>query len=99
MVIEDTEYEIYLTQGYLENLQSELKRLKQVEKYEIAMNKAKTEKDKSYFLEGMKMLLVNNETPENYKSRYEEYQKAYDTRKSIIDNLYNEIKVIKKLKV
>ena len=99
MVIEDTEYEIYLTQGYLENLQSELKRLKQVEKYEIAMNKAKTEKDKSYFLEGMKMLLVNNETPENYKSRYEEYQKAYDTRKAIIDNLYNEIKLIKKLKV
>ena len=30
---------------------------------------------------------------------YEEYQKAYETRKAIIDNLYHEIKVIKKLKV
>lgn len=77
LVIEDTEYEIYLTQSYLKNLQAELKRLKQVEKYEIAMNKAKNDKNKNYYLEGMKMLLVNNETPENYKSRYEEYQKAY----------------------
>lgn len=99
LVIEDTEYEIYLTQSYLKNLQAELKRLKQVEKYEIAMNKAKSDKNKNYYLEGMKMLLVNNETPENYKSRYEEYQKAYETRKAIIDNLYNEIKIIKKLKV
>lgn len=99
LVIEDTEYEIYLTQSYLKNLQAELKRLKQVEKYEIAMNKAKNDKNKNYYLEGMKMLLVNNETPENYKSRYEEYQKAYETRKAIIDNLYNEIKIIKKLKV
>ena len=56
-------------------------------------------KNKNYYLEGIKMLLVNNETPENYKSRYEEYQKAYETRKAIIDNLYNEIKIIKKLKV
>ena len=99
LVIEDTEYEIYLTQSYLKNLQAELKRLNQVEKYEIAMNKAKNDKNKNYYLEGMKMLLVNNETPENYKSRYEEYQKAYETRKAIIDNLYNEIKIIKKLKV
>lgn len=99
VVIEDTEYEIFLTQSYLSELKSELKRLSQVEKYEIAMNKAKTAKNRAYYLEGMKQLLVNDETPENYKERYLEYQEAFDTRKAIIDNLYNEIKVLKKLKV
>ena len=45
------------------------------------------------------MLLKNNETIENYLSIYEEYKKAYETRKAIIDNLYKEIKIIKKLKI
>ena len=99
VVIEDIEYEIFLTQSYVEELKEEIKRLKQVEKYKIAMDKAKKEKDKNYYLEGMKILLKNDETPENFESAYEEYQKAYETRKAIIDNLYNEIKIIKKLRV
>ena len=99
VVIEDIEYEIFLTQSYITELSDEIKRLRQIEKYDIARQKAKKEKDKNYYLEGMKILFKNNETPENYKSIYEEYQKAYDTRKAIIDNLYHEIKIIKKLKV
>ena len=99
VVIEDIEYEIFLTQSYISELQEELKRLKQVKKYEEAMNKAKTEKNKNYYLEGMKLLLKPDETIQNYHAIYEEYQKAYETRKAIIDNLYHEIKVIKKLKV
>lgn len=99
VVIEDIEYEIFLTQSYIDDLSKELKRLNQVKKYEKAMNKAKNEKDKNYFLEGMKILLKNNETVENYNSIYEEYQNAFNTRKAIIDNLYHEIKIIKKLKV
>ena len=80
-------------------LKEELKRLKQVRKYKESMDKAKKEKDKNYYLEGMKMLLKDNETPENFESAYEEYQKAYETRKAIIENLYHEIKIIKKLRV
>ena len=99
IVIEDIEYEIYLTQSYVEELSSELKRFKQIEQYEIAMNKAKTKDDKEYFYEGMKSLLKHNETPENYSSIRDEYKKAYEIRKNIIDNLYNEIRIIKKLKV
>lgn len=99
VVIEDTEYEIFLTQSYLSNLKQEIKRLQQVEKYEIAMNKAKTEKNKTYYLNGMKELLINDETPKNYKNRLFEYKQAFDSRKAIIDNLYNEIKIMKKLKV
>ena len=99
VVIEDVEYEIYLTQSYVDELKEELKRFEQIKKYQIAMEKAKKEKDKNYYLEGIKLLLKSNETLENLITLYEEYKKAYETRKAIIENLYNEIKIIKKLKV
>lgn len=99
VVIEDTEYEIYLTQSYVDELEQEIKRFNQINKYKEAMNNATKEKDKNYYFEGMKMLLKNNETLENYSSLCEEYKEAYNNRKTIIDNLYNEIKIIKKLKV
>ena len=99
VVIDDIEYEIYCTQQYVDELQSELKRFKQINKYKEKMDQAKKEKDKNYYLEGIKMLLKNHENLENYLLRYEEYKKAYATRKAIIDNLYQEIKIIKKLKI
>ena len=99
VVIDDIEYEIYCTQSYIDTLKSEIKRLEEVEKYREKMEKAKKEKDKNYYLEGMKILLKGNETIDNYQHLYNEYQEAYKKRKAIIDNLYNEIKIIKKLKV
>jgi len=99
VVIDDIEYEIYSIQSYIEDLENELKRFQQIEKYKEKMENAKKEKDKNYYREGMKMLLKNDETLENYSSIYEEYKNAYQTRKAIIDNLYKEIKIIKKLKV
>ncbi len=99
VVIDDIIYEISYTQDYVEELKDELKRFEQIKKYGDKMNKAKKEKDKNYYLEGMKTLMKNNETPENYMEIYEEYKHAYETRKAIIENLYKEIKIIKKLKV
>ncbi len=99
VVIDDVEYEIYCTQKYVDELQEELKRFEQIEKYREKMENAKKEKDKNYYYEGMKMLLKNNETIDNYFSIYEEYKNAYKKRKAMIDNLYKEIKIIKKLKV
>ena len=99
VVIDDIEYEISSASKYLNGLQDELKRFKLIEKYEKKMEHAKSEKTKNYYLEGIKMLLVNNETVGNYKIMYEEYKKAYENRKAQIDNLYHEIKIIKKLKV
>lgn len=99
VVIEDTEYEIFLTQSYVDELKSEIERLEQIDKYKIAMDKAKKEKDKNYYLEGMKQLLKTDETIDNYTNLYEEYKEAYNKRKAIIENLYNEIKIIKKLKI
>ena len=99
VVIDDIIYEISYTQNYVEELKDELKRFEQIYRYKEKMEKAKKEKDKNYYLEGMKLLFKNNENLENYNQIYEEYKNAYDTRKKIIDNLYNEIKIIKKLKV
>lgn len=99
VVIDDIEHEIYCTEQYVKELQNELKRFEQIEKYKEKMQKAKKEKDKNFYLEGIKMLLKNNETLENYTSFYEEYKTAYQIRKGIIDNLNKEIKIIKKLKI
>ena len=57
VVIEDIEYEIYLTQSYVENLNEEIKRLNEIKKYENRMNKSKKKKDKNYYLEGINLLL------------------------------------------
>ena len=48
VVIEDTEYEIFLTQSYVDELKSEIERLEQINKYKTAMEKAKKDKDKNY---------------------------------------------------
>lgn len=99
VVIEDIEYEISLTQSYVEDLKENIKRWEQIYKYKDRMDNAKKEKDKNYYFEGIKLLLKNEETLENAPSIYEEYKRAYESRKAIIDNLYNEIKIIKKLKI
>ena len=40
-----------------------------------------------------------NETPENYHQILTEYRESYKRRKEAIDTLFDEIKIIKKLKV
>ena len=99
VVIDDIGYEITCTQGYVESLQEDIKRFNQMEKYKQKMESAKNEKNRNYYLEGIKLLLKPGETVENFGQIQQEYINAYNVRKAIIDNLYNEIKIIKKLKV
>ncbi len=99
VVIDDIGYEITCTQSYLEDLKDNIKRLEQAKKYKEKMDKASKEKDKNYYLEGIKIFLKQDETVENFEAVYEEYQEAYKKRKTIIDNLYDEIKKIKHLKL
>lgn len=99
VVIEDIQYEISCSYDYLKSLEDTLKRLRNVKKYEEKMLKAKSDKKKQYFLEGMKLFLDTNETVENYAGVLEEYETAYANKKKQIEHLYDEIKVIKKLKV
>ena len=99
VVIDDIGYEITCTQSYIDDLAQEIKRLKQMEKYKEKMEKAKNEKQKNYYAEGVRVLAKPGETIENVSQIHQEYIEAYNTRKAIIDNLYEEIKIIKKMRV
>ena len=99
VVIDDVGYEITCTQSYLESLTEDIKRLKQMLKYKNKMEKARSEKDRSYYEEGIHVLSKPGETIDNLEQIHQEYEEAYTTRKAIIDNLYHEIKLIKKLRV
>ena len=99
VVLDDISYEIACTQDYIDYLDENIKRCKQIEKYYNKMINSKTENKKNYYLEYMKLFLKSDETVEDFFNIYQNYQSAYETRKQKIDNLYNEIKIIKKLKV
>ena len=99
VVISDIEYEISCKQEYLDSIKKSMDRLDQIEKYRIKMENAKKESAKEYYLEGMKMLMARGETIENFKQLYDEWKSAYDTREKEINHLWDEIKIIKKLKV
>ena len=99
VVIDDIGYEITCRQDYLNDLLDDIRRLGEVEKYEVKMNKANNENKKNYYLEGMKMYLRNPETVENYKQILSEIKTAYEVKKEQIDTLYGEMRNIKKLRV
>ena len=63
------------------------------------MNNAPNEKKRNYFKEGMKLLFSEGENYDNYQTVLKEYETALKERQKIIDDLYKEIKIIKKLKV
>ena len=99
VVLDDIYLEISFTQNYVEELKCELSRFEEIKKYEEKMNSAKKEDTKVYYLEGINSLFKQGESLENYKTIYSEYSDAYVMRKGMIDKLYDEIKIIKKLKV
>ena len=99
VVIEDIQYEISCIFNYTKYLTEEIQRLEQISEYHIKMEKTKKEKKKKYYEAGMKMLLNEREDFRNYKYVLEEYRTALLKRKEIINNLFDEIKKIKQLKV
>ena len=54
---------------------------------------------KKSLIEGSKESLPNNETLDNWMQVRNDYESAYEMRKKKIETLYNEAKVIKKLKI
>ena len=99
VVINDIEYEISGKQEYLDYIHENLKRFEQMDIYKSKMLSAKKEKDKNYYLEGINMLLQQGETIDNIEQVHNEIKEAYEFRKKEIDHLWDEIKVIKKLKI
>ena len=99
IVIEDTEYEISLVFDYLDHIKQELNRLEKAATYVEKAYKSKNENKKTYYLECAKLTFKSGENADNYKHVIEEYKNAYSVRKQHMDNLFEEIKKIKKLKV
>jgi hypothetical protein len=99
VVIDDTEYEKYCVGEYVKYIKENINRLKQIDKYVVKMNEAKKEKDKTYYENGVKLLLKQGESISNYKDILAEYEQALTLRKGILKKLDSEIKKIKKMKV
>ena len=98
-VIDDVLYEISCIMNYVYYLKDQIKRLNAVERYDNKRINAKTQDLNEYYLAGMESLLQVGETIDNYKKIRQEYIDALEMRKKHIDDLYNEIKIIKKLRV
>ena len=99
VVIDDIIYEIACIDEYVSYLKSEIKRLETINKYFIKMQNAKKDKDKAYFSEGINLMLSQGETIDNYMTILDEYNTALHQKEENIYKLYNEIKIIKKLKI
>lgn len=63
------------------------------------MNSSNSEKQKNYYLEGMKMLFGKGETVDNFEGILDEYKKALVNKETQIDKLNSELKEIRKLKI
>ena len=99
VVIDDINYEISCIFDYTKYLDNQIKRLEKISQYNIKREKAKNEKKKEYYSACMKAMLEKGEDFRNYKYILEEYRTAYLKRKETVDNLFDEIKTIKKLRV
>jgi len=63
------------------------------------MNSSNSEKQKNYYLEGMKMLFDKGETVENFEEIFEQFKQALINKNEQIDKLNAELKEIRKLKI
>lgn len=99
VIIDDTNYEISGIFDYTKHLSSQIKRLEEIDKFNEKMQNAKSENKKEYFRAGMKYLFEDGENFENHKNVLEEYKTALAKKKEKINELFNEIKEIKKLRV
>ena len=99
VVIDDTLYEISCVMNYVNYIEEQIKRLHTVQKYEKKMNSSKKASLQDYYKTGMQLLFQQGENFDNYKQILSEYEHALVVRKDRIDKLYDEIKIIKKLKV
>lgn len=99
VVIEDTEYEISCIMDYMKYIKEQIKRLEVIKNYNFKMQKTNNQKKKEYFLACMEALFEGGENTKNFMYVLEEYSTAYLKKKEHINNLFNEIREIKKLRV
>ena len=99
VVVDDIEYEISCSFDYVKHLENELDRYKKIEANIEKRNKAKKQKDITYYEQYINFLLKHDESIEDFDRLYQEVKDAYALRKNMLDDLYKEIKSVKKLSV
>ena len=99
VVIDDTKYEISCVVDYIDYLKDNIKRLELIDSYNFKMQKTSNQSKRDYYKEGMQMLFQAGENFQNYHQVLQEYRDALIVRETRINDLYNEIKIIKKLTV
>ncbi len=99
VVIDDINYEISCIFEYTKYLDNQVKRLEKINNYNIKREQSKKSRKKEMFAAYMQSMFEKGEDFRNYKYVLEEYRTAYLKRKEVIDNLFDEIKIIKKLRV
>ena len=100
IVAEDTEYEIYIKAKHLDHIKNEIKRYTDAIKYyNKAEKKEKKESKKEYYTKYAKGYLIRDEVFEQIPTYLEDAEQTYKKRQEEIDNLRQEYKTIKKLKV
>ena len=98
VVLDDIEYEIFCLSEYENYLKENIQRLELMKKYYDKMFHAKNQKDKSYYEEGIHVLLEKNETLDNFLDVLDEYKSALVARNEHIKQLNDEMKNVKNLK-
>lgn len=99
VVIEDTEYEIGCILDYMKYINRQIERLEVINKYNLKISKTKSNKKKDYYKACIDALLEGGETIKNYMYVMEDYSTAYLKKKEKVNNLFSEIKEIKRLRV
>lgn len=99
VVIDDVELEIYHVEKYIDALKEDISRLKQVVIFKKQMDKAKSQKKKDYYAEGIRILTKKGELPENCEAALEDYKNSLNIKKAAAKKLHSEIRKIKFLRV
>ena len=99
VVVDDIEYEIYSTIDYVKNLNTDLDRFKKIENLIKKKNSSTKEKDVTYYSQYIDLLLLPDESIDDFDRLYQELKDAYKIRKEKLEHLHSEIKEIKKLRV
>ena len=99
VVIDDTNYEISCLMDYMDYLKQEIKRFEKIDSLVKKRDSSKKDRDYQYYNEYIKLYLKKNEPIEKIYDIYNDFLNTYNEKDKNLKKLFNEIKIIKSLKV
>lgn len=99
VVIDDTNYEISCLMDYMDYLKQEIKRYEKIDSLVKKRDSSKKDKDYQYYNDYIKLYLKKNEPIEKIYDIYNDFLNTYNEKDKNLKKLFNEIKIIKSLKV